>query len=287
MISYSVYLIHTSMLGIAQSLIDFLMPLTATSGFGIVFELFLGLVLTIVVSYLLFRFIESLYFLDKKHTDNKALTKPAEIKTEKKKVSRKTIILTGIIYAAIILILYSGNYASSLIVARNPIMKKNSQVSLTQKPLVIPFTAQYQNLSEVVLLLRYVDSSKYTISQIQHHRQLVFRIYSQDKNKLIFESHRDASEVDGQLRFPFGLPMQTNSQNKKYIIELFLQGPANGESVYLDTSSTSLVSVYTNSQESKIKKIPSFIINRFIFALSNPGAQFALLVLILIILLEF
>jgi len=285
MISYSVYLIHTSMLNIAQSITNLLMPLT-TSAFAAVFELFLGLVLTIVVSYLLFRFIESLYFFDKKHIDNKALTKPAETKTSKEKVSRITIISAGIIYALIILILYSGNYASSLIIARNPIIQKKSEVSLTQKPLSIPFTAQYKNLSEIVILFRYVDSSKYTISQIQHHRQLVFQIYDQDKNNLLFESKRDASEVDGQLRFPFGFPIQAKSQNKKYIIKLFLQGPVNGESVYLDTSSTSLVSVYMNSQESKIKKIPSFVLNRIMFAISNQGAQFALGVLAFIILLE-
>ncbi len=283
-ISYSVYLIHTSILQISGTITTLVMPLTLFSG---IFNLLFGLVLTIIISYLLFRFIESLYFFDKKHPDNKALTKSVVEKKTANRFPKKKITFGSIIYLVIILILYSGNYSSSLLVSRNPIANSDhtNEVSLSH-PFTIPFISRYPNLSEVVILMRYVNTSGLTISQIKKPTQLVFRLYDQ-KHTLMFQSIRDASQVDGQLRFPFGFPTLTDSQNKQYTIELSLSKPFHGEGLLVNTSPTSLVSVYTTSQTSKIKKIPSFLINRLIFAFTNPDAQFAIGFLVFIVLLEF
>lgn len=288
-ISYSVYLIHTSMLNIASSVTSLLTPIITSNVFFSVINLLVGLALTIMVSYLLFRFIESLYFLDKKHLNNKALTKSIE-KKQSFVIPRLRFVWGGLVFALLILLFYSGNYAISLLVARNPISNalasKVSEVPLSQKPLIIPFTAQNKNLSEVVMLLRYTDTSNYSISQLKNHRSLVFRLLTPDKKRVIVESKRDAYEVDGQLRFPFGFPMQSDSQGKTYYAELLLKGPQNGENILVNTSSTSFVSVYIRPPSNRITLLPLFLINRILFALTNSDAQFALLFLVFVLALE-
>lgn len=288
-ISYSVYLIHTSMLQIVHTISNYISVSIPFTTYISIFDLLFALTLTIVVSYLLFRYIESLYFLDKKHVNNKALAKPVVIDHHKQKKSVIRILVAGAIFTLILFIVYAGNYSYSLLVARNIIISSsfinNQEISLTSKPFLIPFTAQFKNLSEVVILLRYTNNSGFTMDKIKHHRQLVFRLYTMDR-KLLFESKRDAYEVDGMLRFPFGFSPQKNSKGKKYLAEIFLQGRANGENILVNTFPTSFVSIYINTPESRIRLLPSVLQNRFLFAATNPDAQFAFGFLVLILLLE-
>lgn len=290
LISYSIYLIHTSLIDVANKITVLIKPYVASPAVTALFSLTVSLLLTIVISYILFKLVESIYFADKK-------LKPKEQHSSAKQAPKvvhhnhsiRNIYMGGILFAIIIIIIYAGTYSSSLTISRhsfqNANVPTNSEISLLGKTVDVPFTATDQNLSEVVILFRYYKSAGYTAGSIKHPAQLVFHLYDGDTKKLLFKSQRSAFETEGQLRFPFGFTTQADSKNKHYIVELSMENASAIDHVLVNTSPTSLVAVYTNPNTSKVQVLSKFVMNRFIFAITNPDAQFALLFLIFIIVL--
>jgi hypothetical protein len=115
--------------------------------------------------------------------------------------------------------------------------------------------------------------------------ELLFTL-SDSRGKNIFTSKRSAFEIEGQPRFSFGFPTIVDSAGKKYRMELSLSS-TRGERVFIDTSSTSLVSIYTASKQELMKNPLRHLLNKISFIFTDPGFVFAILYMTIVMMLYF
>jgi hypothetical protein len=243
----------------------------------------------ICISYLLFKIVESLYF-SKENANKKQITSDNH-DVAAIRFPRIKIFSGGIIFSLIVIILYSGTYPISQSVFRNSFTRSNmpinKEVSLLSKPLIFPFKGEQSNLSEIIVLMRYIKDASYTRSYRTNPSVLLFNLYDTKTNKLVYTSKREGFLVEGALRFPFGFPAQIDSKDKSYVVEIKLINGRPDDQVVVDTSSDSFISIYANEKTNKFLVLEKFIINRLVFVFSNSGAQFTIFFIVVIMSLQF
>ena len=141
----------------------------------------------------------------------------------------------------------------------------------------IPLDSSFDNLSAIVLDLRYFQNADVTRNKKGAHSVLIFRLLDAHTGKKIFESERNSFDVEGSPRYPFGITTINDSKGKKYIVELELKNGKKYDQVFVNTSPTSLVSIYTTSKKTLLKNPLIFVMNRLLFAFSHQGMLFAAL----------
>jgi hypothetical protein len=277
LISYSMYLIHPQTVDWARKSIP-----PAFQTIGILFPIVL-LLLTTIVSYVLYRCIESLYFRSKKGTtviSGKKESKQAIIFVN----SPKIMGILALISVLFFIIVYSGGYSPSFLLSRHIIPNHSPlhfEKSLLKKRLRIPITGAFDNLSAIVIDLRYFQNAEATRTQFKNPSTLTFRLLNAQTGKKIFESERSSFDVEGTPRYPFGITTIVNSKDKRYIVELELKNGKQNDQVFINTSPTSLVSIYTTNKKTLLRNPLPLIGNRLLFVFSHQGMIFALFFVIL------
>ncbi len=272
-ISYSLYLIHLPVMGWVTSFFAQVGFQTSTVINSFVY-LLTSLLFSILIAFILFQLIESLYFkskLEKKQRQSLQITEPTRVKNTGP-LSLRYISISFFSIIMILVLSYSGGYASSLLVARHS-LSSNAQMQLLSSNMEIPIIAQYSNLSEIVINMDYKKSTENLDSKLLTPSKLLFRLFD-EKHTLIFTSERSARQVEGEPRFPFGFPSIAESKGHKYLAVLSFVGKSN-EKIFVDTSPSSVVSIYTNSKTGFVKFVELFI-NRFVFITTNVDALFAI-----------
>lgn len=275
MISYSLYLVHNRVIPMAEQIMAPYMHFFS-AGIGGVVQLAVMLSMTIGVSYLLYRLVEYLYFQSKSH---KTHTAAATVKEAKRPLFTgwPAYIFGGLAVVAVILWLYSGGFVPSLYASHHRINGTliPKEVSLLHNPLRVPITSSHNNLSVVILNLRYAKNADRTRKLAKNPAVLDFRLYEEGNSKPIFTSTRHGYEVEGEPHYPFGFPTIADSAGKKYIVELKQQYGSAEDQVIADISPASLVTLYSNSRKEILFHPHLMLWNRTLFALSHPDGLFA------------
>lgn len=280
LISFSIYLIHPETIDWTHMLLMRIgVPVFRENRLSSSIYLVVAMIVTCATALFLYWFIERLYFMYKsKKSSNIKLSstiKKTQIQFQMRYRSWQ-IVLVGAGVFLFFLFVYSGIYSPTQLLSRHPVAPRKGEVSLLDSPLRIPITTKYPRLSAMVIDLRYVKDAQTTAtSDKKKPATLIFRLYDKN-NKKIFESERNAYQVAGAPRFPFGTPVLQDA-NKAYIMELSLKNGTLTDQVLVNTSSTSLVSVYTNTRHELTRNPFVFVLNRTIFVFTNPGFIFAAL----------
>lgn len=282
-ISYSIYLIHPNIILWTTSLFALLPALPQ----GVSAPLFIltAVSLTIGISYATFRLIEFLYFSSKKAVLVTTLAKEGEGDTFGKKVSLIRHPALKISFVLLIIFyLYTGSYSPTELVSRHWMsssMLPINEKSLLDKHVMIPFVAQYDNLSKASIYLRYAKNAGETAMKIKHPAVLEFRLLD-SSGKQLFESRRNAYIVEGSPRFGFGFPTITNAKGKTYKAELRLVNGSPTDQIFVDQTSMSFVSVYTTSKQTLLHMPWIFLLNRLAFVFTDAGFVFAFLFILFV-----
>ncbi len=273
LISYSLYLIHAEVMDWIPGVLSPVMPFLPTPQLAAVVVLIVTIVAVIATSYMLYQLVESLYFAHKHLAKKKKKVLPLRFPP------KNSLIGVGVVIVFLVMV-YAGSYAPSLSVVRHPFEGINSfnshEVSILQQPLQVPFQAKYDRLSIIAMNLRYAQDAQTTLQTKQHPAQLVFKLYDAQTKQKLFESSRNAYIVEGQTAFPFGFPTIADSSGKNYVAEVSLENGSENDQIFVDTSSTSLVSEYINPKSLSVSNIIRLLGNRLIFAFTNPSLWFAL-----------
>ena len=263
MVSYSLYLIHLEVvkqinwLPFWYTLNDRL----SIGWFNLIKILIVG-GLCVGVSWLLYWLIERMYFISKK-----TALKPAVSPAVGNYFSKR--ILPAVIFAGLIIWIYSGDYSPSLILARH---------RLTGQSEKFEFTGKENNFGAVLLPLDFtIDPSIAGEETVK--TQLVFNLYN-NRNELIFSSRRSADQTEGQPMFPFGFPAQVDSRGKLYSAEIFLADARQGEEIHINKN-FGMVTQYLTEKKSSVGYYLNLLYQRLMFVLSYHQVWLALALMIL------
>ncbi len=281
LISYSLYLIHETIQSFVPEIGNILRHFIASQKTFDIVNLLIYVGLSIIISYILFRFVEFLYFAGKKKviaTTQASLQEKTESTLLKPKLTSTTITLA--ITIIVFSLLYSGMYSPTLLIVRHQLSFSNllihNEKSLLEGSVTMPFVSRYNDLSVVGFDMRYGGSAGLSRLENRKHAQLRFELLSQN-NTVLFSSVRDAFEVEGSPRFQFGFPAITDSKNKNYKVKLVLLDGNKDDNVFLDTSPTSFISIYKTNRSEFMKNVLYIIANRIIFLITNPNYIFVII----------
>lgn len=259
MVSYSLYLIHPEIIGQLNynSLWLNISSQLTIGWYNLTKILFFG-GLCIIVAWMLYWLIERLYFVSKR-TDLQ-LSNPVKIKSYRHK-----IIIPIIITSIIIMWIYAGDYAPSLIMSRHQL---NRQVKTTNN---FDFQAKENNLSVVLLPLDYARNP----ANNSNETQLIFTLKNSD-NQILFTSSRSAQQVEGMPMYPFGFPSQIDSKGKKYFVAIHLLNALPEDEIHINTN-FGATTQYITEKSQNINYLINLAYKRLIFVLSFPQVRFALI----------
>lgn len=276
MISYSFYLIHFTVIQVGLESMKFFGSRTSENGWYEAGALVLELLCSIILSWILYYFVERLYFTTKKSVPTQ-LAKNLEKKSKKNHSHLKPII-SSLGITSFFLLVYAGGYSPSILVSHAPIPSSfiSGNVSLLKQAVRFPVQAQNPSFSAVTIRLKYLeDAEKTRKKDAAQSGELIFRLYDASGTQQLFESRRHAYEVEGEFQFPFGFPTIAGSQKQTYIIELAQEKGDDKDQVLFDRSSSNVVLQYTRSQTSLPKYVLNMIVNRLLFALADTRFWFA------------
>ncbi len=263
-ISYSLYLIHRNVFGWVLSLSQTFKwlppPLFSLAA------ICLTLVCGVGVSWILYMVVERLYFEKQKSTFR--VTEPP------KGNWLYSPIVGGGLISGIIIAAYAVGYPLSILVTQEPSKLSQSKVTLSQAPVVFPLVARYTNLSIVGLQLQYHAPDSYRQHPTKPPAQLLFTLSDAVSGRVVFESTRDAIQVEGMTVFPFGFPTQPDSSGKRYLVTLKIISPNEFEEISLHNKPVILH--YLPVAGTTFYKLQQVLQNRLYFALSQTTTLFAL-----------
>lgn len=276
LISYSLYLIHTEVFGqlVSSGKIPQLAHYFQSAWLLNVASIVISVGATVIIAFLLFRIVESLYFL-KINTEEGLSNKKTATQVKNPVFAPKTIqIVFGASLASVIFIaLYAGSYSPTLLMKRHRIVKNTpmSEVAITQdQPISLPFTAAHPNLSVVYVTAFYARDARAVLS----HSELVFRLVD-ETGKQLFESRRHPLLIEGTPHFPFGFPPIADSAGKQYKVELILENATQSEEVFINDG-VGMVTQYTASQNMSVPYLFELLWRRLVFSVMNLRLLFVL-----------
>ena len=289
LISYSLYLVHTQLSPWQNNLLHLLLPVMRSQRLAQVTTIIVYVFVSVGVSYFLFRTVEFLYFASKKKViaTTQAAYKEKVVET-KEGYSSKGYTVIIIVAVLALSLLYTQMYSSKLLLERHafqsPQFVKDTEVSLLDNPVDIPFISHTDNLSVIGFDLQYVGSAGLTRITIKNPAILQFELLD-SQHKHIFSSQIHAFEVEGSPRFQFGFPTIANSKNKEYFVKLSILNGGKNDSVRLITSPTSFISISTLDKKTLLHNPLLLFSNRLVFIFTNPDYLFLISFIILLSLL--
>ena len=277
LISYSMYLIHSITIGWVKKFLD---PIITIKNVYELTSLFFSILLTVVISYILYYLVENLYFKAKK-TNSKSFHENITSKQESKIFSNpKKLLISTIIVLLIFMFIYMEGYSYSILLTRQSFFQKkwqiNNEISLLNNKISVPFIAKYNNLGMVVINIRYEkDAARTMFNEKKQPAQIIFKLFDENNQK-IFESKKNAYLAAGNPHFPFGFPPQKNSAGKKYRVELQLTGGTKIDQVFVDTGKGMITGSLISKKELFSNPF-KLLFNRLFFVFSNSSFIFILI----------
>ncbi|CAN5128236.1 hypothetical protein BH09PAT1_BH09PAT1_1910 [soil metagenome] len=289
LISYSLYLIHSEIAIWKENTYQLILSIFKSPEAADIISLTIYIVLSILISYFLFRTVEFLYFSSKKKV---LATTQASISEKTKDIvkgyTRKTNALIISSTVLLLFLVYSGLYSSKLLLTRQSLptkVSRQNELSFLQKGLILPLESKEANLSVVGLDMRYNGSAGTTLASKKSPALLKFELLD-NKKKEFFSSTIHAYEIEGSPRFQFGFPTIPNSKNKNYFVKLSIIGGSKNDTAVLKTGRTSYITISTIDRSTLFHNPFKLIINRTLFVLSNPDFIFSLFFIAVVILLS-
>lgn len=282
LISYSLYLIHLQAIEWARAAVLFFNKTITQPGIVESITILVAVVFSIGIAWFLFHFIEILYFAGKKPIIETTLANENEkVKTKEHHFSKRRILITVSVTMVVFTWLYSGSFSPTQLVQRHTISSGSStEVSLLGRTVTVPIKAEKENLSAISIHLRYAKSAEKTL-QKKDPAILHFTLYDASGKKL-FTSVSNAYAVEGSIVHGFGFPVLVDSKDKVYKVQLSLQKGSVDDQIFVDTTSTSLVSIYTSSKSQLLHKPQEFLFNRLAFIFTNQHFIFAIVFILFI-----
>lgn len=276
LISYSMYLIHTQVWEWMKFIMLPFNSVMHATGIQDLFYVMLGILVTVGLSALLFYVVEYLYFTSKKKVIETTLaTESEKVKREYQSYSPQRVAITAVITIMVLGIVYSGVYSPTFLLTRHTVPFRKEQ-SLLQKSVSIPFTATNNNLSSAIFDLRYAKSAGQTIATRKNPAILQFTLLDTSSH-VLFTSTHEAYIVEGQSRFPFGMPTISDSKNKQYIAKLSLQNGHTDDQIFVENAPTGFTTIYRTNKTDILHNPIRFIANKFIYVFTNIDLLFAVI----------
>ncbi len=270
LISYSLYLIHAH---IGEWLKSFMNAMKQILPPYIPSELllfFIALASSVIIAWVLFYFVERQYFLSKPSRKDIKVKSKGDPYT----FSRKSIIIS-VSVMLVLFLLYSGNYSATQLLHRHMLQSSAGEISLLKSDLKIPFTAKENDLEEMSARIRYVDSVDRPGPEKEKKAYVHARLFDSN-GKLLEQYDEKAYNLENSQILKFELAEKLpQSDNKKYVLELSLTDGEEHDQIFIDSSSTSMVSVYANSRNNLLHNPIHYIANRILFVFTNLHFVFA------------
>lgn len=265
MISFSLYLIHIEVI----SWVSKILPLNGVnlSHASLYVLIFIAVtaVIAISISYLLFRFVEALYF-SKKVTKTKQLRK--EVKIEQKRLSIRTSIF-AVVLCSFIFFVYTFTFSHSLLIEH--VSVPNPQISLLQNPTTFQIHADHNWLGIISIDARYIgDPNKSAVKK--RPADVTLSLFSDGKKIATTTYH--AYLVKNLQQFQFGFQPIPNSKGKIYTARIILENGKSDDQVVLNNSKA--VGMYV-LEGGKFERMSQLTANRILFVLTDLEALFAIL----------
>lgn len=275
-ISYALYLTHSIAIETFAKNND---PQTLTQMLyvGLPAILAMGL-LSMVLHY----FLELPYF-------NKAKALVSSSTSTTQQSPNRIFLLTTTTTLAITLTLIWLAFRSPNSLASQAINHHHSEVAAIQPlnttPLVLPFTATQNNLGMLTISVKSLENDE--LKKFGLHRgddtlgALVMRL-TDEKGIQLGESHFELHQIFESRFHPFGFPVQTDSQGKKYTLTLFTTAPNQLQIVGMLNKGVSLRSIYFFDKKELLKN-PLKLIQLLVTKILQPFTEKEVLVVIILI----
>lgn len=242
--SYALYLTHALIIDLAVKIIK---PTSILNSFVLIFIVMVG---SIFLAWCLYHIIEAPYYALPKISIN--FDDKENIKTIKTKFNR-TILFFGLVMFLILVLAFKTPF--SLLTYTYPHESKSLFFLINGKKEVI-VTSENSTKREFVAKENNLGTISTNIKSIKNkdNQNSVLLIKLSDSNKkFISESRFDINTMVENNFYPFGFPLQSDSKNKKYIIEYKIEPENSLDGVIISEKENNFVSVYFLNKNNLIK----------------------------------
>jgi peptidoglycan/LPS O-acetylase OafA/YrhL len=263
-VSYAIYLTHTLALeifvknGPPQTISQTLLTL-------IISIIVVGLLATIVHIYL-----ERPYLFDKIKATPKLKMQPP------KSIEKITIFILIIGYLSLVWISYRVP-VSILARIENHIVSELPLISpiTNQDSLILPFTVTQNNLGMLMVNIKPLskaESAKLGLDQVGGETLANLRAILRSGDQIINQIDFPMYQIYSARFFTIGLPIQSDSENKTYQLELSITSPLADKNLALVNEKSALRSVYFQSKQYYLKN-PSILIKLILEKAIQPFTE--------------
>lgn len=247
--SYSLYLTHALIIDLVIKVIT---PTSILNSFILILMVMVG---SILLAWCLYHLIEDPYYNLPKVSIN--LEKEENIKTLKSKF-KKTVFAFNLVMVLILILAFKTPF--SLLTYIYPqqtktilsLIKNKNEIVITGKNnLTRELTAKENNLGMISTNIKSIKNKD------KENSTLLIRLLDSDK-KIISESNFDTNTMVENNFYSFGFPVQTDSKNKKYIIEYKIEPEKSLDEVITNEEENQFISIYSLNKTDLIKNSKLF-----------------------------
>jgi peptidoglycan/LPS O-acetylase OafA/YrhL len=267
-ISYSIYLSHMYVLNTLISITK-----QPNSEIFTIFYILFALVITVLLSSVLYFLLERPYFIRKYSEKNKGT-----ILYEPKKntpllfggISLRLLMLIFIVYQSNVnFFTLTQPYNNSIIFP----YKVSPLISLRKySKVILQFTAEYNNFGILTLHLLHNSIPNHKFAS----QKYTFQIKAKHESNWYATSQFYIRHAKDDLPLSFGFPLITNSAGKTYIVSLSQLIPKSSEYIILDSDKNNIAGVFLINKKDIIRhpqQLIIFIENKFITVIESTEAQ--------------
>lgn len=281
-ISYSVYLIHTSMVDGIHLIFK---PTNLMNNIlFIIISIILTLGMATIINYLL----EKPYFTGKYKTADQP-NKTYSISFPGLAIGLILILFIGVLTAYqsnFNFFSYQKTFGREIIVS--PQAKNTSSISLKDNPEIrFKITSPEDKLGIVTANVQYDGPAENSITN-PTEQQLVFQIKPESSTDWTTTSKYKPYEIGTNAEFPFGFPMIENAKGKVYNMRLFLTNRNSSQNVRLNIGNGVLTTVHQLNKSTLIKnpiKLMQLVLSRGEHVINNFEARLVFIQLLPFVLL--
>jgi hypothetical protein len=274
LVSYSIYLTHTPILHMVESIYHFTNLATNIISIVITFAI------TVLISALTYWLVERPYFIKSIHLE-KPINAPINISSKRIAILLLTICVIYFLatFAAFQsdFNFFSIQYPSPASVVISPKINSSEAILMHNHPqIVMQINSRENNLGVITMNLSHERNTFGSDSLTQ----LLFRIKEKGSSVWYSTSGYDLFRIKDGTHYPFGFPTITNSKNKTYIVELYLSNPATSDHLILNVANGSIRTVYPVNKLQLVEnpiRLLIFTQNKVVNVLDNSQAQYSLI----------
>ncbi len=275
-ISYSLYLSHTAIIHLVEK------NSTVTSIFLNVVQIIIILLVSVVISFVLYQLLEKPYFTKSK--SNEQSTKQSITFPTVTKKTSYVIFAIILFYVLTIFGTYQSNFNffsktypnnATFFVNGNKVSNQSYIYVKANNVVDMQFQSRENNLGILVMHIDHVSYKNIKDKSLI----LMFHIKEVGMKNWYATSSYQLIDIGDDLNHVFGFPVIASSMGKKYLVEFNLSSLSTPEYVRLDTSQKTIRSVYSLNKKQMFThpiSLLNFIFNKIENVASDTSAQLVL-----------